>query len=121
MLFDSGFKKQTDVMKAFLTDLRRLEEASGYPVKYPTEDATDPMDGSTIDWENFLEAEDVKNPRAIWFGRSKKTGKWMAYEYDKGVYEPDPKLSKRINDSQKADEEVEKPNTDGSLDPFSEP
>lgn len=113
--------EQTDVMKAFLADLRRLEESSASPPKYPTEDNTDPMDGSKIDWENFLNAGDDKNSRAIWFGKSKKSGRWMAYEFDKGVYEPDQKLSMRIINSKKADEESEKPNTDGSLDPFSKP
>jgi hypothetical protein len=108
-------------MRKFLKDLRRLEETSGFPVGYPTEDATDPRDGSEIDWENFLEAEDDEHPRTIWFGRSKKTGRWMAYEYDKGVYEPDQALSKRIIDSEKADEDTEKVNPNGSLDPFAEP
>ena len=111
----SILEEETDVMRAFLADLRRLEESGGNPVKYPTEDITDPTDGSKIDWENFFKAGDDTNPRAIWFGKSKKTGRWMAYEYDKGVYVPDPKLSKRIIDSKKADEEA------NSLDPFSKP
>lgn len=117
----SILEEQTEVMRTFLTDLRRLEEMSGYPAKYPTEDATDPRDGSKIDWENFLNAEDDKDPRTIWYGRSKKTGRWMAYESDKGVYEPDQALSKRIIDSERAEEGDEKANTNSSLDPFSEP
>lgn len=113
----SILEEQTDVMRTFLADLHRLEEASSNPPKYPTEDTTDPMDGSKIDWENFLVAGDDKNPRAIWFGKSKKTGRWMAYEYEKGVYEPEPKLSKRIIDSKKAEEEADK--EADSHDPFS--
>ena len=103
----SILEEQTEVMKGFLADLWKLEEQKGgdYQPKYPPEGLTDPRDGSKIDWENYLKDGDDKNPRAIWFGKNTKTGRWMVYEYDKGVYEPDPELSKRIIDSKKADEE----------------
>ena len=119
--------EQTEVMKGFLADLRKLEEQEGgvSQPKYPPEGTKDPRDGAKIDWENFLKTGDDKNLRAIWYGKNKKTGRWMAYEYDKGVYEPDEELAKRFIDSKKASEKDfempeggEKPKTGESVDPF---
>lgn len=107
-------EEQTEVMREFLKDLRELEEASPNPPKYPTEDHRDPADGSRIDWENFIEGGDQANPRAIWYGKSRERGNWMAYEDEKGVYMPDSELLQKIVDHQKPEDDQ-----DDEADPFS--
>jgi hypothetical protein len=104
-------EEQTEVMREFLKDLRKLEEASPYPPKYPTEDHRDPADGSRVDWENFIEVGNQENSRAIWYGKSRGRGNWMAYEYEKGVYTPDSELLQNIVDHKKTE--------DDEADPFS--
>jgi hypothetical protein len=70
----------------------------------PPETAKDPKDGSAVDWNMSFGADsEDKTPRLIHVGKSKKTGRWLAYEYDKGVYEPDAALLKRITDSETSD------------------
>jgi hypothetical protein len=110
----SILEEQADVMRAFLADLRKLEEASPYPPRYPTENDVDPRDGSLIDWEDFIEARDDKDPHTIWFGKSRKRGDWMAYEYGKGVYEPDADLLERFTESRNRAQDQQDP------DPFRE-
>ena len=89
-------EEQTELMSKFLKDLRKLEEASPHPPKYPTEDHRDPADGSRIEWQDFIEAGNETDRRAIWYGKSRESGNWMAYEYGKGVYTPDPELLQKI-------------------------
>lgn len=70
----------------------------------PPESAKDTKDGSEVDWRMSLHADSAeKKPRQIHVGKSKKTGRWLAYEYDKGVYEPDAPLLRRIEDREKPD------------------
>jgi hypothetical protein len=97
-------EEETAVMKGFLADLWKLETESDHPPGYPPMDTKDPKDGSTFDYENFLESGNDNDRRVIWFGRTTKTGRWMAWERDKGIYEPDEALLKRITDAKKADE-----------------
>jgi hypothetical protein len=105
-------EEQTEVMRKFSEELRKLEEASPHPPRYPTEDHRDPADGSRIEWEDFLEAGNEMDPRAIWYGKSRESGKWMAYECGKGVYAPDPELLKKI--------EIQKKTEDAESDSFFE-
>jgi hypothetical protein len=85
----------------------RLKERADYYAAYwkaeadPPPTAKDPKDGSEIDWSVSLRAGDKKTPQEIHVGRSKKTGRWLAYEYNKGVYVPGAELQKRINESDK--------------------
>ncbi len=70
----------------------------------PPKSAKDPKDGSKVDWSKTFDGDsDEKKPRMIHAGKSKKTGRWLAYEYDKGVYEPDAGLLKRITDPDPSD------------------
>lgn len=86
----------------------RLKERAAYYAAYwkaaaaPPETAKDPKDDSEVNWNmSFFGADpDDNSPRQIHVGKSKKTGRWLAYEYDKGVYEPDSSLLKRITESQ---------------------
>ncbi|WP_193211303.1 hypothetical protein [Luteolibacter marinus] len=98
----SILEEQTEVMREFLKETRRLEEASGRPPRYPTEDHVDPHDGSRVDWQDFLASGEPPDRRVIWIGKSKNSGKWMAYEYGKGVYEADGTLLERIASSQRS-------------------
>jgi hypothetical protein len=87
----------------------RLKERVAFNEAYwkaaanPPETAKDPKDGSKVEWNMSLGAGDDKSPRQIHVGKSKKTGRWLAYEHDKGVYEPDAALLKRIKDQESAD------------------
>ena len=113
----SILEEQTEVMREFLKDLRKLEEASPHPPMYPTEDHRDPADGSRIDWENHITVGNQANPRVIWYGKSKKRGDWMAYESEKGVYAPDSELLQKIIDHKRTEDE--KQVEDDEADPFS--
>lgn len=121
--------EQTRVMEKFLADLRKLETESGHPPKGPTQDHRDPTDGSKIDWEDFIRSEDPGNSTLIWIGKSIGTGKWMAYEYGKGVYQPDAELLKKIIAHHKASNDPgpdpfaspENESDQSDTDPFSEP
>jgi hypothetical protein len=85
----------------------RLKERADYYAAYwksvadapPT--ALDPGDGSKIDWLFSFDAGDAKTPRQIHVGKSKKTGRWLAFEHDTGVYVPDGPLLQRIVDLDK--------------------
>lgn len=87
----------------------RLKERAAFNEAYwkaaanPPETAKDPKDGSKVEWNMSFGAGDDKSPRQIRVGKSKKTGRWLAYEHDKGVYEPDAALLKRIKDSESSD------------------
>jgi hypothetical protein len=87
----------------------RLKERAAYYADYwkaaadPPETARDPKDGSEVDWNISFGDGDDKTPRQIHVGKSQKTGRWLAYEHDKGVYEPDAALMKRIKDSESSD------------------
>lgn len=109
-------EEQTKVMTEFLTELRKLEEASPSPPRYPTEEHIDPVDGSRIEWENFIELGNDANVRRVWYGKSRGSGDWMAYEFEKSVYAPDEELRRRIADHNKS-ENSDTGTDDG--DPFS--
>lgn len=87
----------------------RLKERAAFNEAYwkaaanPPETAKDPKDGSKVEWNMSLGAGDDKSPRQIHVGKSKKTGRLLAYEHDKGVYEPDAALLKRIKDNENSD------------------
>jgi hypothetical protein len=82
----------------------RLKERSHYYAAYwkaaanPPETAKDPNDNSDVIWKMSFGITDEKTPRQIHVGKSKKTGRWLAYEHDKGVYEPDEALMKDITE-----------------------
>lgn len=65
----SILQEQTEVMRAFLADLRKLEEQAGYPPRYPTEDTVDPADGGKIDWQDHLKAGEGDQFTLIWLGK----------------------------------------------------
>ncbi len=82
-----------------------LKERAVYYAAYwkaaaePPETAKDPKDDSVVEWVRSLGFDDGKNPRQIHFGKSQKTGRWLVYEHDKGVYVPDAALLKRGMDN----------------------
>lgn len=97
----SGVILETFWCKRHQKDFRLKERAAYYAAYWksaasPPDTAKDPKDGSEVDWNMSFGVGDDKKPRQIHVGKSKKTGKWLAYEYDKGVYEPDADLLKRI-------------------------
>ena len=65
----------------------------------PEKTVKDPRDGSAVEWNMSLGGGDAKTPRQIHIGKSAMTGRWLAYEYDKGVYVPDEELLKRIKEA----------------------
>ena len=67
----------------------------------PPRTAVDPQDSSVIDWRGAVSVEG-RLPRRIYFGKSKKTGRWVAFEHTVGVYLPDESLMKVIEDREKA-------------------
>ena len=97
--------EQTDVMRKYLDDLRNLEEASPYPPTSPTESNVDPSDGARIDWENNLKSGDEQDSPTIWFGKNARNGQWMAFEHEKGVFEPSPELLSKIIDIKRREAE----------------
>ena len=80
----------------------RLEERADYYQAYwkaaadPPATAMDPADGSAVEWSMSFGAGTDEKPRQIHVGKSEKTGRWLAYEYNKGVYVPDAELLKKI-------------------------
>lgn len=104
----SGVILETFWCRRHKQDFRLKERAAFYAAYWkaaadPPETAKDPKDGSEVDWNMSLGAGDDKRPRQIHVGKSKKSGRWLAYEYDKGVYVPDAALLKRITDSFSSD------------------
>lgn len=49
---------------------------------------------STVDWDRNIPDREPKSPGRIWFGKSRKTGRLLAYERSKGVYVPDVEMMK---------------------------
>ncbi len=91
----SGVILETFWCKRHGKDFRLKERADYYETYWkgaadPPETAKDPQDQSVIEWKFSF--------GAIHVGKSKKTGRWLAYEYDKGVYLPTPEIKKRITD-----------------------
>ncbi|GEP44483.1 DUF6794 domain-containing protein [Brevifollis gellanilyticus] len=91
-------------------DFRLKERADDYAAYWkavadPPESAKDPKDGSEVVWKMSFgaDSDDRKTVRQIHVGKSKKTGRWLAYEHDKGVYEPHPQLLKQITEHYKPD------------------
>jgi len=102
----SGVILETFWCKRHGKDFRLKERAVFYAAYWkavadPPKTANDPKDGSQIEWSFSFGAGDTKTPREIHLGKSKKTGRWLAYEYDKGVYVPDAELQKRITELDK--------------------
>lgn len=79
-------------------------EARRKALELPPENAKDPADGSTVDW---ITTRDTRGGwgliRRMYLGKSKHTGRWLAYEFDKGVYVPDAETVKDLNGSQERD------------------
>lgn len=104
----SGVILETFWCKRHKKDFRLKERAAYYDTYWkasasPPDTAKDPQDGSDVEWKMSLGDGDDKSPRMIHVGKSKKTGRWLAYEYDKGIYTPDAALMKRINYSESSD------------------
>ena len=97
-------EEQTELMSKFLKDLRKLEEASPYPPRYPTEDHRDPVNGARIEWENFMDHCDQEERLDIWYGKRRDSGNWMAFEYDKGVYTPGAEVLQKILNQKKTED-----------------
>lgn len=80
----------------------RLEERKIYFEEYwkayapPPKSAVDPKDGSDIEWNQILNTGTDKHPGAVHVGRSKKSGRLLTYEFDKGVSLPSAELLKRL-------------------------
>ena len=103
----SGVILATFWCKRHMKDFRLQERAAYYEVYWkaaadPPKTAKDPKDRSDVEWNMSFGDGDEKTPRQIHVGRSKKTGRWLAYEYDKGVYEPDAILLERITEIQES-------------------
>lgn len=79
-------------------------EARRKALELPPENAKDPGDGSTVDW---ITTRDTRGGwgliRRMYLGKSKHTGRWLAYEFDKGVYAPDAETVKDLDGSQERD------------------
>ena len=80
----------------------RLEERADYYQAYwkaaadPPSTVRDPSDQSEIEWILSFDACTDEKPRLIHIGRSRKSGRWLAYEFNRGVYIPDQELSKKL-------------------------
>ena len=83
----------------------RLQERAAYYADYwnasedPPSSTRDPHDRSRIDWKGSIDMGSSMPRRIIHAGKSQKTGRWLAYEHDKGVYVPDASLLKRFTES----------------------
>ncbi len=79
----------------------RLKERAAYYDSYwkaaadPPESARDPDDKSEINWTINISPDGT---RWVHYGKSKNSGRWLVYEYDKGVYLPDDALMKLLAD-----------------------
>jgi len=81
----SGVILETFWCKRHGKDFRLNERADYYRAYWkaeadPPTTAKDPKDGSRIEWSFSFGAGDAKTPRQIHTGRSKKTGRWLAYD-----------------------------------------
>jgi hypothetical protein len=102
----SGVILETFWCKRHGKDFRLKKRAEYYAAYWksvadPPKTLKDPNDGSQIEWAFSLGAGDDKKPRQIHLGKSKKSGRWLAYEYDKGVYVPGMELLDRIAEFEK--------------------
>jgi hypothetical protein len=66
--------------------------------KWPDKEAVDPDDKSEVVWSRGYEAEGRLH-RTIYIGRSKKTGRLLAFENPTGVYVPDEKLLESLSNN----------------------
>ena len=109
-LWKLGFSHPDDMSSVILETLWckrhhrdfRLEERADYFQAYwkaaanPPATALDPTDNSEVEWTLSFDAGTDDKPRQIHVGKSKKSGRWLAYEYDKGVYLPKGDLVQKI-------------------------
>ena len=114
---DLGFTHADDMSSVILESLwckihnkpYRIQEKVEYYKAYwkenstPPETATDPQDGAEVVWDRSFGAEGRLH-RTIHLGRSVKTNRWLAYEHTVGVYLPDKKIQKVIDDWDKETE-----------------
>lgn len=83
----------------------RLQERAAYYADYwkasknPPSSTRDPRDRSRIEWGWSIDLGSSMPRRIIHAGKSQKTGRWLAYEHNKGVYVPDASLLKRFTES----------------------
>ncbi|MGJ8655166.1 MAG: DUF6794 domain-containing protein [Akkermansiaceae bacterium] len=110
----SGVILETFWCKRHGKDLRIKERVALYAAlrkenKWPGDEVVDPDDKSIVDW-NLAFGGEGRPHRMIYIGKSRKTGRWLAFENPTGVYIPGKDLLKRIEGRKKVDR----------LDPFSE-
>jgi len=84
-------------------DFRIKERAEYYRAywtenKWPDKEAVDPDDKSEVVWSRGYEAAGRLH-RTIYIGRSKKTGRLLAFENPTGVYVPDEKLLESLSNN----------------------
>ncbi|HNT27325.1 MAG TPA: hypothetical protein PKH10_04010 [bacterium] len=97
----SGVILDTFWCKRHKKDFRLKERAEYYKtwwlaVAKPPSTSMDPQDQSEIDWLMSLNIGNEKRPQIIHAGKSKKSKRWLVYEYDKGVYVPNKELLEKI-------------------------
>ena len=84
-------------------ELRIKERAEYYKAywaenKWPDEKVVDPANDSEVHWSRGYEAEGRPH-RMIYIGRSKASGRILAFENPTGVYVPDEKLLKSLRET----------------------
>jgi hypothetical protein len=109
-LWKQGFSHPDDMSEVILRtfwckrhgkDLNLEERADYYQALRkaaagPPPTARDPADRSEVEWTMVFDAGTDERPRKIHVGRSKTTGRWLAYEFNKGVYVPTAELARKI-------------------------
>jgi len=106
-------EEQLEFMKEFMAETDRLEMEQ-FPQnrdrikrRLLRESATDPRDKALIDWRDYFGNDFPSDENGnwswmVWYGKSMKTKRWLAYDDDKGVFEPCEELLKDIIDCEKA-------------------
>ena len=83
--------------KGFRLKERADSFAAGWKARSPPPwYAIDLKNLSTVAWDSDIPVRDPESCGRIWIGKSRKTGRMLAYEHGKGVYVPDDKLRKYI-------------------------
>ena len=97
----SGVILKTFWCKRHGKDFRIKERVEYYKAywaenKWPDKNAVDPEDKSEVNWSRAYEAEGRLH-RTIYIGRSKGSGRLLAFENPRGVYVPDKKLIEALS------------------------
>ncbi len=100
-------EEQLEFMKEFMAETDRLEMEQ-FPQnrdrikrRLLRESATDPRDKALIDWRDYFGNDFPSDENGnwswmVWYGKSMKTKRWLAYDDDKGVFEPCEELLQNI-------------------------